>query len=279
MERIITSKNVGQHRIEKYHFKTLMPEGEESQNEGGVQPYCFPELKDKEELSSIESPSETVISTATQDADVSTSAGSCESDPAFEEMLKRVDELSSELVKTQMQLEKAEAACEERMKEAKEEGYNEGLEAGKKECDTRLQQELEEIRQRLESSIEVLEESRQAFLQKVESVEEDLIETALDLAKEVVVKEISKDSKEIALRLANLLLAEVKDAAKITLRVNPEDYDYLKEALKERENLDIVADPAVGPGGVVIVSDLGEIDGEIMHRFERIKEAVFGPAG
>lgn len=277
MERVITSEKLDHHRIEKYHFKTLMPEESQVVENGGVQPYRFPELKDQNDPGELQTDAENLLPDDVK-IEEEKSFSTQEPDPAFEEMLKRVDELSSELVKTQMQLEKAETACEERMKEAKEEGFNEGLETGKKECNTRLHRELEEIRRRLQSSIEALEESRKAFLKKVETVEEDLIETALDLAKEVIVKEISKDSKEIALRLAHLLLAEVKEAAKITLRVNPEDYEYLKEALKERENLDIVADPAVGPGGVVIVSDLGEIDGEIMHRFERIKEAVFGAA-
>ncbi len=276
MERVITSEQVDRHRIEKYRFKTLIPEENQEPEKGGIQPYRFPELQDISDEPQHESPSE---DSSAQDHDKAAEEPleASQPDPAFEEMLKRVDELSSELVKTQMQLEKAETACEERMKEAKEEGYGEGLEAGKKECDTRLQQELGAIHQRLESSIKALEESRQAFLQKIESVEADLIETALDLAKEVIVKEISKDSREIALRLARLLLAEVKDAAKITLRVNPDDFEYLRDNLQKREGLDIVSDPAVGPGGVVIVSDLGEIDGEIMHRFERIKEAVFGP--
>ena len=200
MERIITSKNVGQHRIEKYHFKTLMPEGEESQNEGGVQPYRFPELKDKEELSSIESPSETVISTATQDADVSTSAGSCESDPAFEEMLKRVDELSSELVKTQMQLEKAEAACEERMKEAKEEGYNairEILKAvDKKDLMLALKSAPEELKERFLSNMsqrarEAFEEEMQFMgavkVKEVEAAQRKIVEVVQKLAEEGVV--------------------------------------------------------------------------------------------
>jgi flagellar assembly protein FliH len=68
----------------------------------------------------------------------------------------------------------------------------------------------------------------------------------------------------------------VKEAAEVTLKVSPEDYDYLREHLAENREVEIVADPAVAPGGVVVLSDIGHIDGEIMHRFERIKEAVFG---
>jgi len=136
--------------------------------------------------------------------------------------------------------------------------------------------EIEALRKRLTETIATLQESQQRFIKKVDTIEEELIETALDLAKQVIVKEIQSDSKEIALRLAKLLLTEVKEAATITLKVNPDDFDYIQANLETQSNLKIVADPAVGSGGVIVLSDIGNIDGEIMHRFERIKEAVFG---
>jgi len=113
-------------------------------------------------------------------------------------------------------------------------------------------------------------------MKKVDTIEEELIETALDLARQVVVKEIESSAQEVALRLARLLLAEVKEASKVKLKVNPDDYEYVKANLETTKNVKIVPDPAVGAGGVVILSDIGNIDGDIMHRFERIKEAVFG---
>ena len=88
---------------------------------------------------------------------------------------------------------------------------------------------------------------------------------------EVIQKEISEDSKEIALNLAKALMDDIKDATKITIKVNPKDVKYLKENL---QNVEIVEDDAVKEGGVVILSDVGNIDAQILQRFKAIKEAI-----
>ncbi|WP_456453310.1 flagellar assembly protein FliH [Hydrogenimonas sp.] len=279
METVIPPDKKSGHVIQKYRFKVLsqgVEESEESQ-EGGVRPYVFGELGDESETMRRERAREEDERPPEAEApEEAAEEGEEEGGAAAEELLKRIDELSTELVKTQMLLEKREAEFAERLEATRAEGYDEGVEAGRSSCAEEVAREMEPLKARLAASIEALEESRQLFLKKVDSIEEELIETALDLAKQVVVKEIERDSKEVALRLARLLLTEVKEAAQVTLKVSPEDADYLRAHLGGESHLSIVADPAVAPGGVVVLSDIGNIDGEIMHRFERIKEAVFG---
>ena len=281
METVIPPEKLDGHVVQKYRFKVLSgasrPQEEET-HDGGVKPYTFATLEPsagEEPIAEQESRPVSAETTETE-APVKGEETPSRPDPAMEEMLKKADELSSQLVKMQMQMEKQQREFEERLAQMHESAYAEGLEEGKKQCSETLSKELEEQKTRLAASIQALEESRQRFERKIDTIEEELIETALDLAKEVVVKEIRSDSKEVALRLARLLLREVKEASKVTLKVNPDDYDHLKSRLEPSESLEIVPDPAVGPGGVVILSDVGNIDGEIMHRFERIKEAVFG---
>ncbi len=260
METVIPPNKTSGHVIQKYHFK-ILAEGavsEDSPLSEGSEEHNFEQADQQSEVSDQPQTDET-------------------KDEVVEQMLKKADELSTNLVKMQMQLEKQQQEFERRMEEEKTAAFEEGKEAGQKACLEQLEGAVEEQRKRFSATIEALEQSRQMFLEKVDTIEEELIETALDLAKQVVAKEIQSDSKEVALRLARLLLAEVKDAAKITLKVNPDDYEFIKKHLEESKNsVEIVADPAVGAGGVIILSDVGNIDGEIMHRFERIKEAVFG---
>ena len=282
METVIPPEKLDGHVVQKYQFKVLsgtsQPQSEEERS-GGVTPYTFAELEPSEADEaglSRDAENEPAASETPDEEAPEEGREAAEPDPVMEEMLKKADELSSQLVKMQMQLEKQQQEFEERLAQMHESAFAEGLEEGKKQCSETLSKELEEQKARLAASIEALEESRRRFERKIDTIEEELIETALDLAKEVVVKEIRSDSKEVALRLARLLLTEVKEASKVTLKVNPDDFDYLKNRLEPSESLEIVPDPAVGPGGVVILSDVGNIDGEIMHRFERIKEAVFG---
>jgi len=261
METVIPPDKTSGHVIQKYHFKVLSedPVKEEAdlsdenltEDRGGV----HEEHEEYMRQPQAAEPKNEVV----------------------EQMLKKADELSTNLVKMQMQLEKQQEEFESRIEEARAAAFEEGKEAGRKECMEQTEAAAAQQRERFAATIEALEQSRQMFLKKVDTIEEELIETALDLAKQVVAKEVQSDSKDVALRLAHLLLAEVKEAAKVTLKVNPDDYEFVKSDLeKSGDGIEIVADPAVGAGGVVILSDIGNIDGEIMHRFDRIKEAVFG---
>ena len=263
METVIHPNRTTGHVIQKYHFKVLTDSGKE-EDDTELLNQTEEILQTENELSIPVIQEETV------------SESSSAKDEIVEQMLKKADELSTNLVKMQMQLEKQQEEFETRLKEVREASYEEGKLAGKEECEAKFKAEVDEIRSRLAHTIASLDESRQLFLNKVDTIEEELIETALDLAKQVVVKEIDNHSKEVALRLAKLLLAEVKDASKVTLKVNPNDYTYVKESLEHGPKVEVSADPAVGPGGVIVISDIGNIDGDIMHRFERIKEAVFG---
>ena len=260
METVIPPDKTSGHVIQKYHFKVLSED-----------------VVKEETLPSNEDLTEGQGRVQEEHADYMQQPPTVEpKNEVVEQMLKKADELSTNLVKMQMQLEKQQQEFESRIEEAKATAFEEGKEAGRKACMEQVEAAAEEQRKRFAAAIEALERSRQMFLKKVDTIEEELIETALDLAKQVVAKEVQNDSKEVALRLARLLLAEVKEAAEITLKVNPDDYEFIKKDLEEGGNIEIVADPAVAAGGVIILSDIGNIDGEIMHRFERIKEAVFG---
>ena len=266
METVIPPDRTTGHVIQKYHFKILTDtDSNRNEDDTGL-------LKQSEEQI-LQTKLESSVSTAEEN---NISETSSVKDEIVEQMLKKADELSTNLVKMQMQLEKQQEEFEVRLKEAREAAYEEGKLAGKEECEARLKGEVDELRERLTHTIVSLDESRELFLKKVDTIEEELIETALDLAKQVIVKEIDNNSKEVALRLAKLLLTEVKDASKVTLKVNPNDYTYVKESLEHGPKVEVSADQAVGPGGVIVISDIGNIDGEIMNRFERIKEAVFG---
>jgi len=260
METVIPPEKTNGHVIQKYHFKVLA---------NGVAEDNLEKIVSRPES---EDPNENAFEHTEQPKE------DRRHDEAMEQMLKKADELSSNLVKMQMQLERQQEEFQRRLEEATKSAFEEGFEAGKKECSAQMQAQIDELKERFVATITALEKSRKLFEEKIDSIEEELIETALDLAKQVIAKEIDKDSKEIALRLARLLLTEVKEASKVVLKVNPADYEYIMERLSSNDNLQIVSDPAIGPGGVVILSDVGNIDGEIMHRFERIKEAVFGTA-
>ena len=189
----------------------------------------------------------------------------------IENLLLKIEELSGNIIKIQTQFEnqinELRAVCEKEKEDSFNQGYQKGIEEGRGSCEN----ELNEKMRLLEESIEKINKINDIFEEKILSIEKELISVALDIAKEVIQKEISKESEKIAFSLAKSLMEEIKNATKIKIKVNPKDAEFLKGKF---ENVEIIPDSAIKEGGVVIISDIGNIDAEVMERFKNVKEAV-----
>jgi len=189
----------------------------------------------------------------------------------IENLLLKIEELSTNIVNSQKKFEEQINDCNKRIEEEKQRAFNEGYEKGLKEGEDKCRQNLEEKMNLLETSLVKIDKINETFEEKILSVEKELISVALDIAKEVIQKEISKESSEIAYSLAKNLMEDIKEATKIKLKVNPKDAVSLKDKFK---NIEVIPDDAVKEGGVVIISDIGNIEAEVLNRFENIKESI-----
>ena len=128
-------------------------------------------------------------------------------------------------------------------------------------------------------SIITLENALKDSQTHLQNLEKELSAIAVDIAKEVIVKEVEENSQKVALALAKELLHSIIDATDITLKVNPQDYLYLKEQLENTQpegmqKITILSDDALKPGGVVIISNQGNLDGSIMTRYKNMKQSI-----
>ena len=177
-----------------------------------------------------------------------------------EELLKKTDELSSNIIKLQMQIENQESEFAKRLEaeisRAKEDGKNEGIAQANAANEAKINEQYVKFDE---------------FLKKIE---EELGQTAIKIAKEVIDKEISTSSNQIAHHLASSLIKELSNVKNIEIRVNPEDSEYIKEQFRKNEHVKISADDAISKGGVVIISDGGNIDATMQTRLEKLKMLV-----
>jgi flagellar assembly protein FliH len=187
------------------------------------------------------------------------------------ELLQKIEELSNTIVNSQMKFEQEIKECHQKLQQETKKAYEEGYQKGFSEAEAKCKEEIEEVKKLYEDSVKKLEEINKIFEKKLEDIEKELIAVALDIAKEVIQKELNENSKEVALSLAKSLMQDLKDASKVSIKANPEDAKYLQEKIK---GIKIIPDKAVKRGGVVIISDVGNIDGEIEERFKAVKEAV-----
>ena len=191
-----------------------------------------------------------------------------------EELLKKTDELSSNIIKLQMQIENQESEFAKRLEaeisRAKEDGKNEGI----AQANVANEAKINELEARFSASAAKLDEQYVKFDEFLKKIEEELGQTAIKIAKEVIDKEISTSSNQIAHHLASSLIKELSNVKNIEIRVNPEDSEYIKEQFSKNEHVKISADDAISKGGVVIISDGGNIDATMQTRLEKLKMLV-----
>ena len=191
-----------------------------------------------------------------------------------EELLKKTDELSSNIIKLQMQIENQESEFAKRLEaetiRAKEDGKNEGI----AQTNAANEAKIKELEAKFSASAAKLDEQYAKFDEFLKKSEEELGQTAIKIAKEVIEKEVSSASSQIAHHLANSLIKELSDVKNIEIRVNPEDSEYLKEQFSKNERVKVSADDAISKGGVVIISEGGNIDATMQTRLEKLKMLV-----
>lgn len=191
-----------------------------------------------------------------------------------EAVLKKAEELSANLKSVEAELKEQKVQFQSQLEETKKRSYEDGFKAGVDETNSKFSTEIEEIKKRAVDGINSLEVSVEESHKMLDNLEKELSSIALDIAKEVILVEVSKNSQNIAKELAEALMKNIKEATKITLKVNPEDIKFLEENLTKDEKIKIESNSAIAKGGIIIVSDIGNIDGSVMTRFSNIKTSI-----
>jgi len=254
MDVVIQHDSAGAHTISKYQFKILsslsgLSVGEATQEINNIPSHEQPREQRKEETKSSK-------------------------DELIESLMKKADEMSSNVIKMQMRLESLQEEHVIALEEAKKGAYQEGVEAGIAQEKSQNEGQSAQSHDQLAQSVKTLENAAAEFVSALGSIQKELTHTALDIAKEVIGIETGEHSAKIAAKLSGDLIEELKDASKITLRVNPADHGFISEKVGSLAHIEVLSDRAISAGGVVAISDVGNIDSEIKKRYERLKRSL-----
>ena len=269
METVISETQTNGHIINKYNFKVLSSsvntDNSASRSDDGFVSGLAKETQPSSKKSE-DTPQE----------EIPNSLSKSSKDELIESLLQKTDEMSSNFIKMQMKLESKEEEYKVSLAAAKKEAFEEGKVAGAKEAEETIKTEHGALMQQFASSVETLDKSTKEFSTSIQGIKEELIHAALDIAKEVIMVDVSTQGSQIAKTLAEKLITEIQTSSKVTIKVNPKDKVAVEETLGTLENVKVLSDNAVSNGGVVILSDAGNIDGDIMKRYERVKTAALG---
>lgn len=193
-----------------------------------------------------------------------------------ETFLQKIDELSSSLIKMEMQMERQQADFNARLEEERKRAYDDGFAAAASELDASYKAKFEDSERMLGSSVKKLEETALMYEGKLADIERELGKTAVSIAEQVIKKEVNEGSSKVALALVRELLSKLKDASKIKIKVSKTDAEYLRSALATESKITIEEDDAIQKGGIIVLSDIGNLDGNINARFLKVKEDLLG---
>lgn len=164
-----------------------------------------------------------------------------------------------------------EVSTQEIGRNSYQKGYEEGSQKERK--------KVVEMMAILEKIVKDLQVKKEAMFNEMKG---KIVEIAIATAKKIIKKEIEEDSETIV-RVVREALKQVKQAEKITIKVNPQDWMKLKEVQPEllsdslREaSVYIEKDEAIARGGSLLETDKGIIDARIEQQIEEVNKALSG---
>jgi len=195
------------------------------------------------------------------------------------ELLEKIEHLTNENITLSSTLESLEKEFDQKLKEQSEAAYQKGKEEGMKDSQETLQEHHDDLSMQLVKSITTIDEQLQQHKTFLENVKSELVEASIIIAQKIIKKELEEKSQEIARILADTFLEDLKEASEITLKVNPKDANFIKEHYHDRKNIKIEADDAINKGGIIILTDIGNIDGNIDRSYSRPPVSNHGQSG
>lgn len=166
-------------------------------------------------------------------------------------------------------VEKATAEAESIRSAAYNEGYEKGL------------HQLDEARQEVIAQIARIEADAVKEIERFWSViEPELLKLSVEIAGKIVRHHID-EADGFVLTTVKEGLRQLRDRQEIKIRVNPEDYDLMRERKEDVvsscdgiKSIEIIDDRRVDAGGCVIESGNGDLDARIKTQLSEVEKAL-----
>jgi len=176
--------------------------------------------------------------------------------------------------RAQQQAEQTRRKIEE---ESRRKGYADGQREIHQLVEKKLGEQLATLLPALAAAIQEIQHAKQAWLNHWER---NAVHLATAMAERIVRREIQQ-KPEITLALVRESLELAAGSSTVRVLLNPKDHEALqpKAGVLVREMgvlgaCEIVADPAISPGGCRVETDFGTIDQQIETQLKRIEEEL-----
>jgi flagellar biosynthesis/type III secretory pathway protein FliH len=161
---------------------------------------------------------------------------------------------------------------------ARDAGHAEGLAAGRAEA-------LAALAPAAAALEEALASARAGAAASTEHLEAQAVELALSLAEKIVAGAVAAEPERV-LDVVRGALRSLVDRERVTVLVNPDDLDLVREAMADMraslggiEHCDVQAERRVSPGGALVRTPEGDVDARLETKLARAREVVEAALG
>ncbi len=166
-----------------------------------------------------------------------------------------------------------ERTRESYIKQAQEEGYQDGFAAGK-------QESMEQHKQLLEKANQIVRTATTDYHAKLEQSEETIVDLAIHTAEKIINEKLTEDPTSF-LSIVKAAIKEIKDQSTVTVYVHPENYEFviqhrdeLVHLLHADTALTIYVNEELAKSGCVIEHPFGKIDASIDTQLQQLQEIL-----
>jgi flagellar assembly protein FliH len=159
------------------------------------------------------------------------------------------------------------------------EAYNEGMAKGQEEGRKIVTKKIEPLFDTLKNAIDELSSLRESL---VETHHNQIVEMVFLIAEKIIHRSVQL-SPDIVLDTVRAASRHLMETDEIHLRLHPSDFEYIREIealldkqLTGKKSFHIVEDRTLDRGGVIVETELGEIDASIRSQIDHLKDTILG---
>jgi flagellar assembly protein FliH len=170
------------------------------------------------------------------------------------------------------------AQHQNRLAELERDAFAKGFAQGERAGAEAASQRGEAMLRRLTQTIEELTTLRS---QMIHQTERQMVQLALAVARRIVHREVSID-QDLLIAMARVALDRLGEAAKVTVRLHPEEFEATAGARAAQWTgtaVEVVADARVGRGGCRVESEFGMMDAGVEAQIQEVARALLGEEG
>lgn len=177
------------------------------------------------------------------------------------------------------------AARDDAHRQACDEGFRHGYEEGKAMAAEAMRQAEEAMRTVTAEREGLAARIEAERMRMMEDLREDVARLAMDVARQVLQRELSARPEEVA-DLVRRMLHQAQDQEEITVLVHPAEAAALEAqredllaGLRATQRVEIVPDPGIEAGGAVLETLGGTWDARLSTRIEAVERELRGALG